>query len=265
MAERYECLIDGSCSYVEDLYVANNVDLTIAPTQRYRLDPTSGYILRVMSAVSSRVALLTTMSGSGQITCRNLCAQPPTPTPTNTPTNTPTVTPTPTSTPLPTYYVASMCGTGTEYVVTGDIIPSINGVYKIYDPTCYGGFDGNICWQIVRTQSGGNIDCENVVFGTNYGSCVGCVPTPTPTSTPTPTPTETPTPPPYDPNVSVYESCDTGDWYYSTILSSFKAQDDSLNCYYRIAYQIPLSEAQTTYVPLTDATFSLIGSNCGCN
>jgi hypothetical protein len=67
-----------------------------------------------------------------------------------------------------------MCGTGTEYVVTGDIIPSINGVYKIYDPTCYGGFDGNICWQIVRTQSGGNLDCSTVVFGTNYGNCESC-------------------------------------------------------------------------------------------
>lgn len=107
LAERYECQLDGSCLYIEDLYIANNVDLTIAPTQRYRIDPTSGYLLRVMTAVSSRVALLTTMSGTGQITCSSLCAQPPTPTPTATGTPTPTPTntpepPTPTPTPTPT-------------------------------------------------------------------------------------------------------------------------------------------------------------------
>jgi len=101
LAERYECQEDGSCSYIEDLVIANNVSLTIAATQRYRLDPTTGFILRVMTAVSSQVALLTTMSGTGQITCSNLCAQPPTPTPTGTPTPTPTGTPTPTPTNTP--------------------------------------------------------------------------------------------------------------------------------------------------------------------
>ena len=122
---------------------------------------------------------------------------PPTATPTSTPippTHTPTSTPvpptaTPTSTPLPTYYVVRMCGTGTEYTVTGNITPSINGVYKIYDPSCYGGFDGNTCWEIVRTQSGGNLDCSSVTFGSNYGSCSACIPpTPTPTATPDQTP-----------------------------------------------------------------------------
>jgi hypothetical protein len=71
-----------------------------------------------------------------------------------------------------------MCGFGTEYVVTGDITPSINGVYRIYDPTCYGGFDGNTCWTVVRTQTGGSLDCSSVVFGTDYGSCESCAPYP---------------------------------------------------------------------------------------
>jgi hypothetical protein len=82
-----------------------------------------------------------------------------------------------------------MCGTGTEYTVTGNITPSINGVYKIYDPSCYGGFDGNTCWEIVRTQAGGSLDCSSVTFGSNYGSCSACIPpTPTPTATPDQTP-----------------------------------------------------------------------------
>ena len=103
---------------------------------------------------------------------------------------------TPTPTPLPTYYVVALCGHGTEYVVTGDITPSINGVYRIYDPTCFGGFDGNTCWEVVRTQDGGSLDCPTVVFGTNYGSCESCIPpTPTPTPEPTATPTPTPVPP----------------------------------------------------------------------
>jgi hypothetical protein len=101
LAERYECQPNGSCLYIEDLIIANNTNLTIAPTQRYRIDPTTGFLLRVMTAVSSQVALLTTMSGVGQITCSALCAQPPTPTPTGTPTPTPTSTPEP-PTPTPT-------------------------------------------------------------------------------------------------------------------------------------------------------------------
>ena len=100
LAERYECQEDGTCLYIEDLLIANNIALTIAPTQRYRLDPTSGYILRVMTGSPSGIALLTTMSGGGQITCSNLCTQPATYTPTPTNTNTPTPLP-PTDTPTP--------------------------------------------------------------------------------------------------------------------------------------------------------------------
>jgi hypothetical protein len=108
LAEEYECLGNGNCQYVSDLYISNPVDLTIAPTQRYRLDPTSGLILRVMTAVAPQVALITNMSGSGQINCNAFCAQPPTATPTPNPTATPdptatpTVTPNPTATPTPT-------------------------------------------------------------------------------------------------------------------------------------------------------------------
>ena len=112
LAEEYECLENGNCQYVTDLYISNPVDLTIAPIPRYRLDPTSGLILRVMSAVTPQVALITNMTGSGQINCSAFCAQPPTPTPTATATptptptltSTPTVTPTvtPTATPVPT-------------------------------------------------------------------------------------------------------------------------------------------------------------------
>ena len=104
LAERYDCQLDGSCLYIENLYVANNVDLTIAATQRYRLDPTTGYILRVMTAVSPQVALFTTMSGTGTLSCSSLCAQPPTPTPSTTPAATPAPTPstTPNATPAPT-------------------------------------------------------------------------------------------------------------------------------------------------------------------
>ena len=104
LAEEYDCLLNGSCQYVSDIYISNNVELTIAPVPRYRLDPTSGLILRVITAVSPQVALITTMSGSGQINCSAFCTQPATPTPTPTSTPVPptaTPTPTPTSTPIP--------------------------------------------------------------------------------------------------------------------------------------------------------------------
>jgi hypothetical protein len=105
LAEEYECLLNGSCNYVSELYISNNTELTIfEPNPRYRLDPTSGLILRVIASVGPQSpALITTMSGGGTTNCSSFCAQPPTPTPTPTatplpPTYTPTPTPTPTAT-----------------------------------------------------------------------------------------------------------------------------------------------------------------------
>jgi len=179
LAERYECQEDGSCSYIEDLVIANNVSLTIAATQRYRLDPTTGFILRVMTAVSSQVALLTTMSGTGQITCSNLCAQPPTPTPTGTPTPTPTSTPTP----LPSYYEVQMCSGGSTYIMNAtDVTPVVGGVYKVYAPYFIGTMNGINCWTVISAPTTGLDD--DATFGTNYGDCETCEPTPTPTPTP---------------------------------------------------------------------------------
>ena len=203
MAERYECQLDGSCLYIEDLYIANNVDLTIAPTQRYRIDPTSGYLLRVMTAVSSRVALLTTMSGTGQITCSSLCAQPPSPTPTNTPTNTPTSTPipptptpsptptntpapptpTPTSTPTPTptstptpagydYYTADVydcndCSASTETILVAFDAGSSVILNRFY--VANGGPDG-YAYRVTDTASAG----VAYLLTTSFGSFTNC-------------------------------------------------------------------------------------------
>jgi hypothetical protein len=100
-AERYECLPDGSCNFIENIVVANATELLIL--NRYRIDPTTGYILMATESTTSQVSLLTTMVGPGTSTCRNLCTQP-TPTPTSTPvppTATPVPTPLPTSTPIP--------------------------------------------------------------------------------------------------------------------------------------------------------------------
>ena len=245
LAERYECQLDGSCLYIEDLVISNNVALSIAPTKRYRLDPTSGYILRVMSATYVQVALITTMSGSGQITCSNLCAQPPTPTPTPTgtptptPTSTPqpptptptptatpqpptptptptgTPTPTPTSTPIPfsgtIYYgttISSVCpyGAGSSGFVTGDGTTFCGSQY----------FTGNT----FAYQSTGfyymNFNGDVVQISLTYGSnvvdvmsaCMSC-PTPTPTPTPTATPTATPSGPTYEIYTADRYECDT--------------------------------------------------------
>ena len=109
-AERYECLLNGSCSFIENIVVANATELLIL--NRYRLDSTTGYILRATATTTSQSALLTTMVGPGTSSCSSFCTQPtatPTPTPTATevpptptPTSTPVPTATPTSTPVPT-------------------------------------------------------------------------------------------------------------------------------------------------------------------
>lgn len=135
-AERYEC-VGGICSYVETIFIANNVDLVI--NGRFRLDPTTGYIFKVINTTTAGPYLITTMSGLGSVSCNSFCSTP-TPTPTIPPTFTPTPTPTSTPTPTPTptgYYEFTIwigaagasgsgtcCGnaavpTGTSYQVWG--------------------------------------------------------------------------------------------------------------------------------------------------
>ena len=97
LAQKWECLGTGLCNYQYDMIIANDVDLFIPPINPpYRLDPTSGFILRVIESVGPQTALKTTMSGLGTDTCSSFCPQPPTPTPTitQTPSRTPTQTPT---------------------------------------------------------------------------------------------------------------------------------------------------------------------------
>jgi hypothetical protein len=74
------------------------------------------------------------------------------------------------------YYVVQMCGTGTQYTIIGDTNPSIGSVYKLYKPTCFGGFDGNICWEIVATVPSydSSLDCSGVTFNAVYESCIAC-------------------------------------------------------------------------------------------
>jgi hypothetical protein len=165
LTERYECQENGSCLYIEDLVITNNVALSIAPTQRYRLDPTSGYILRVMSETYAQEALITTMSGSGQITCSNLCTQP-TPTPTVTPTTTvtptisltPTITVTPTITPTTTVtptisLTPTNTVTPTKTPTPTPTLPALSvSVSSSNVQTCYGDSTASF----VLSASGGN-------------------------------------------------------------------------------------------------------------
>jgi hypothetical protein len=214
-AQRYECQLDGTCLYIEDLIIRNNVDLSIGGTPRYRLDPTTGYILRVMSTHTPTIALNTTMSGQGNISCSSFCTQP-TPTPTSTPTPTPT--PTPTSTPVP--------PTATPIPSVGFTLtascPGNNGTTgRIVANTYYGGNENYTYIRIGSVPEGGSdlpagsfYQWDNVSDGTYwvtlYDSAghktskqvtVNCYVAPTstpvpPTSTPVPpTPTSTDLPP----------------------------------------------------------------------
>jgi hypothetical protein len=219
-ADRYECLLDGSCSFVETLIIANDISLVIN-INRFRLDPTTGYIFIVTDIVSSQVALLTNMVGLGTTNCSSFCAQPPTPTPTATgtptptptntpepPTPTPTATATPTPTPIPSYtFTVYLSETSAEVACVGGDTPygsyflfqvTGNGINMCSSTTFridelpvldFGTFymsDGTSNRELQRT---GGPSSKNAIPLT---SCVIC---PAPTSTPTPTPTNTPQPP----------------------------------------------------------------------
>jgi hypothetical protein len=147
LAEKYECLENGDCSYVEDVIIMNPTELTINPTSaRYRLDPTTGYIFRVLMEEIPQTALITNMSGLGNPRCNAFCAQPtPTPTPTPTPatpTPTPTATPaTPTPTPTPTPTVTPLPGSGYYDGGYGCCFytydPGFTTCNPSIEPTCY--------------------------------------------------------------------------------------------------------------------------------
>ena len=123
-ADRYECLIDGSCSFVETIIISNPTEIVIN-TNRYRLDPTTGYIFVVHTSVVPQVALITSMVGFGSLNCRSFCTQPPTATPTSTPIPpTATPTPTPTSTPTPTPTSTPVPPTPTSTDVPPDPTPT---------------------------------------------------------------------------------------------------------------------------------------------
>jgi len=224
-ADRYQCLQDGSCEYVESIIISNNTELVV--NSRYRKDPTTGYIFQVVIARTPQVALITTMTGLGVISCRTLCTQPATYTPTPSPlppTDTPTPTPPPTDTPTPTPSPLPPTDTPTPSPTPQ---PVINARFSISQPSGY--LDCNNGDQI-------NVSLDNTTlcnssnyysnFFTSYGTgtfwlaydgnyveifhnsssffasrarpCQSCdntaPPTPTPTSTPVPTATPDQTP-----------------------------------------------------------------------
>ena len=233
IAERYECQGDGTCLYTEELFISNPTELTIAPIPRFRLDPTSGYILKVTSQISSRIALITSMSGSGTLSCSSFCVQPATytPTPSSTPSPEPaTYTPTPTNTQTPIPASATYTPTPTPtpicyiYVVSANDGTSNRNVYSFNYLRCDGssaiGSVMNDQSRTVCAREGSVTSASPYIDAVEDGVICGSdptqVPTQIPTSTPTPSPlpatdtptpsplpaTDTPTPSPFPPTVT---------------------------------------------------------------
>jgi hypothetical protein len=91
-----------------------------------------------------------------------------------TPTPTPSITPTPTPTPIP-YYLVQNCADGaTQLTVNFNGTVTIGNVYQIYDPTCYAGFDGVNCWEVLSTSTNA-ADCSVFSTGVEYVSCLSCL------------------------------------------------------------------------------------------
>ena len=87
------------------------------------------------------------------------------------PTPTPTVTPT--VTPIPKYLV-QQCGTSTQLTVNFNGTVTIGNVYQIYDPTCYAGFDGINCWEVLSTSTN-TADCSLFTTGVEFTNCTDCL------------------------------------------------------------------------------------------
>jgi len=201
-AERYECLPNGSCNYIETIVIANDIELS--QLNRYRLDPESGYILKAINTTTSQISLLTTMSGAGSGSCSTFCTQP-TPTPTDVP---PTATPVPpTSTPVPD---PTPTATPTATPTFPDCVTSVS--FDVDSPGDVSYVD--CCGNGITVNFGGTgteviNDCIQYGTLTGTGALISfitynntpCICPPTATSTPTPTatdipPTSTPVPDP---------------------------------------------------------------------
>jgi hypothetical protein len=117
----------------------------------------------------------------------SLCSYvPPTPTPTvtqtqtqtstpaQTPTQTPTHTQTPTPTSIPRYLVQNCADGSTQLIVNFNGTVTIGNVYQIYDPTCYAGFDGVNCWEVLSTSLG-TPDCSVFSTGSEFTNCSDCL------------------------------------------------------------------------------------------
>lgn len=88
------------------------------------------------------------------------------------PTPTPSITPTPT--PIP-YYLVQNCADGaTQLTVNFNGTVTIGNVYQIYDPTCYAGFDGVNCWEVLSTSTNA-ADCSVLSTGVEHVSCSSCL------------------------------------------------------------------------------------------
>ena len=87
------------------------------------------------------------------------------------PTPTPTITPT--VTPIPKYLV-QQCGTSTQLTVNFNGTVTIGNVYQIYDPTCYAGFDGVNCWEVLSTSTNA-VECTLFSTGTEFTNCTDCL------------------------------------------------------------------------------------------
>jgi hypothetical protein len=93
-------------------------------------------------------------------------------TPTQTVTKTPTQTPTPTT--IPRYLVQNCADGSTQLIVNFNGTVTIGNVYQIYDPTCYAGFDGVNCWEVLSTSLG-TPDCSVFSSGTEFTNCTDCL------------------------------------------------------------------------------------------
>lgn len=70
-ADRYEC-IDGYCTYVETISIANPIELVVDPGKFYH-DPVNCYIFSIVDYAGTGPYLITDMSGIPTRNCSELC------------------------------------------------------------------------------------------------------------------------------------------------------------------------------------------------
>ena len=190
-ATQYEC-VSGACNYIDLIQISNATYLT--PNSGFYYDPLTGFNYEVLDTITSGSYTLTAMTGTGSISCDDLC----TTTTTTTTTTTSTTTTTTTAGPCVCYIFENQSTSSSDIEwyscaegPTSDTLSPGQSVTRCVDtreftPFYSGGFTSIITCSVITT-CGTDTDCSGCVTTTTTSTTTTTTSTTTTTTTTTTT------------------------------------------------------------------------------